>query len=97
VADWADELARQRAALAGDRRESKELAALRRWREEVARAARVPPETVLPDHVLARVAHARPSDVAALGAVRGVGAILAARFGAEVLAALQEAMGEVSA
>ena len=34
-----------------------------------ARAARIEPEAVLPDHVLARVAAARPRDVEALGAI----------------------------
>jgi DNA helicase-2/ATP-dependent DNA helicase PcrA len=89
VPDWADELARQRAVLAGGRSDGKELAALKHWREEAARAARVPADTILPDHVLARVAAARPADVDELGAVRGVGAILAARLGDAILAALR--------
>ena len=66
-------------AVAGARR-APSLARPRR-----ARAARVAPEAVLPDHVLARIADARPADVAELGAVRGVGAILAARFGPDLL------------
>ena len=49
---------------------------------------------MLPDHVLARVADARPSDVDALGAIGGVGPILAQRFGAEILGAL--AVGDVA-
>jgi DNA helicase-2/ATP-dependent DNA helicase PcrA len=97
VADWADELARQRAVLSRGRQESGELVALRRWREAAARAARVPPDTVLPDHVLARVAAAQPRDVAELGAIRGFGPILAARFGDEVLAALRAGVGEMPA
>ena len=59
-----------------------------------ARAARIEPEAVLPDHVLARVAAARPRDVEALGAIRGVGPILAQRFGEEILGAL--AVGDVA-
>ncbi|MDP1821403.1 MAG: ATP-dependent DNA helicase UvrD2 [Acidimicrobiales bacterium] len=89
VDDWAEEVARQRAALRpGGSGASADLEALHRWRDGVARAARVVPETVLPDHVLARIAKVRPTDVAALGGIRGVGEILAARFGADVLAAL---------
>ena len=57
----------------------------------MARAARVAPEAVLADHVLARVVVARPSDVDELGAIRGVGMILAARFGPDLLAALEAA------
>ncbi len=59
---WQDELARQRARRS--RRAapavSPELEALRAWRDIAARAARIEPEAVLPDHVLARVAAARP-------------------------------------
>ena len=49
---------------------------------------------MLPDHVLARVAAEHPADVEELGAVRGVGPILAQRFGEEILGAL--AVGEVA-
>ena len=70
------------------------LEALRAWRDVAARAARIEPEAVLPDHVLARVAAARPSDVEALGAIRGVGPILAQRFGEAILGAL--AVGDVA-
>ncbi len=92
VEDWAQELARQRAQLdPAGRRHNPELDALRRWRDTVARAARVAPEAVLADHVLARVVVARPSDVDELGEIRGVGRILAARFGPDLLAALEAA------
>jgi DNA topoisomerase III len=53
-----------------------------------ARAARIDPEAVLPDHVLSRVVAARPRDLAELGAVHGVGPILASRFGEAMLGAL---------
>ena len=92
VDDWAEQLVRQRAQLDASRRPaSPELDALRHWRDRVARAARVAPEAVLPDHVLARIVDARPADVAELGAVRGVGAILAARFGPDLLETLRSA------
>jgi DNA helicase-2/ATP-dependent DNA helicase PcrA len=97
VEDWAEELARQRAQLRRGRpRVDPAVAALRTWRDSVARAARVDPEAVLPDHVLARVAAQRPADLAALGAIRGVGTILADRFGPgllEALASAQEVTG----
>ena len=87
--DWSTELARQREALrvtAVPR--SPALEALRRWRDEAARAARIEPEAVLPDHVLNRVVAASPRDVAELGAVAGVGPILASHFGDAMLGAL---------
>jgi DNA helicase-2/ATP-dependent DNA helicase PcrA len=89
VADWPDELAHQRAViLAGRDTEAAELDALRAWRAAAARAARIEPEAVLPDHVLVRVAAARPRDIDELGSVRGVGTILAKRFGDDILDAL---------
>lgn len=90
--DWAAELARQRAALdATDRRDTPGLDELHHWRDTTARAARVEPDAVLPDHVLARVAAASPRDVDELGAISGVGLLLAHRFGAAILAALRPA------
>jgi DNA helicase-2/ATP-dependent DNA helicase PcrA len=92
VENWADELARQRAVIAAaDPRDSKELRALHAWRATAARAARVAEDTVLPDHVLARVAIAMPADVEALGNIRGVGPLLAARLGPALLEALAAA------
>jgi ribonuclease D len=86
--DWLDELARQRQSLRSTVSTPPELDSLRAWRAEVARAARIEPESVLPDHVLARVAAEHPADVDALGSVRGVGPILAQRFGEQILSAL---------
>ncbi|MET0903767.1 MAG: ATP-dependent DNA helicase UvrD2 [Acidimicrobiales bacterium] len=92
---WADELARQRESLGGTQPAvSPGLEALRSWRATAARAARIEPAAVLPDHVLTRVAEARPSDVDALAEIGGVGTILAQRFGAEILGAL--AVGDVA-
>jgi DNA helicase-2/ATP-dependent DNA helicase PcrA len=91
VDDWAEQLAEQRAALDSIRRASTPgLDALHRWRDTAARAARVEPAAVLPDHVLARIAAARPADLAELGAIRGVGTILADRFGPAMLEALHQ-------
>jgi DNA helicase-2/ATP-dependent DNA helicase PcrA len=89
VEGWADEVARQRKRLrAGAPTVAPELDALRRWRDQAARAARIDPDAVLPDHVLSRVVAARPADLEALGAVRGVGPILARRFGDAMLGAM---------
>ena len=91
---WLDELARHRQALRATAGSPPELDALRAWRAEAARAARIEPEAVLPDHVLARVAAERPPDVEALGSVVGVGPILAQRFGEAILGALS--VGDVA-
>ncbi len=91
IEDWAEEVARQRAVLGAVRHgDLPGLDALHTWRDATARAARVEPATVLPDHVLARVAAARPDDLEALGTIRGVGAILARRFGPAILDALHD-------
>ncbi len=93
--EWEDELAHQRAVLEASRPAvAPELISLRAWRDLAARAARIQPEAVLPDHVLARVAAARPADVASLGEVPGVGPILAQRFGDAILRALS--VGDVA-
>ncbi|HEY9559083.1 MAG TPA: HRDC domain-containing protein, partial [Acidimicrobiales bacterium] len=62
---------------------------LRRWRETAARAARIEPQAVLADHVLARVAAAEPTSVEELGAIRGVGPLLATRFGDAIMRAIR--------
>ncbi|MGQ0831562.1 MAG: ATP-dependent helicase [Microthrixaceae bacterium] len=88
--DWAAEIALGRAALDQARRTEAVpgLDSLHRWRDSVARAARVDPAAVLPDHLLARIAAENPRDLDALRAVRGVGSILVTRFGAQMLDAL---------
>lgn len=89
VADWADEVARQRELLHSRGTASEpELEALQQWRALAARAARIEPDAVLPDHVLNRLVAVRPRDLDTLGAVRGVGPILARRFGDAILGAL---------
>lgn len=89
VPGWHEELARQRAAL-GDHRagDAPAVEALHHWREAAARAARIDPDAVLPDHVLARVVAAAPRDLEELGEIRGVGTILARRLGPAILDAL---------
>ncbi len=85
---WLAELAVQRDLLAGAPTTEPAFESLRRWRDGTARAARIDPDAVLPDHVLHRVVAARPRSVDELGAVRGVGPVLARRFGSAMLAAL---------
>ncbi|MGK2947130.1 MAG: ATP-dependent helicase [Acidimicrobiales bacterium] len=87
---WAEDLARQRAALRHTGHHDGALVGLRRWRDATARAARIDPAAVLPDHVLSRVAAAAPADLDELRAVRGVGSILAGRFGAAMLEAMAD-------
>ncbi|MGV3759491.1 MAG: ATP-dependent helicase [Actinomycetota bacterium] len=94
VADFAAQVASQRAALATRRRaDVPGLDALHRWRDGVARAARAEPDAVLADHILARVARQRPRDLEELSAVPGVGMILAHRFGEAMLSALDAEEG----
>ena len=89
VPDWTEQLAEQRDRLHDDRvTVAPELEALRAWRDIAARAARIDPDAVLPDRVLARIVACRPVDLDELGAVRGVGVILARRFGEAILSAL---------
>ena len=61
--------------------------ALKAWRLEQARAARVPAYVVFPDTTLEAVAVARPRDVPSLLALPGVGKVKARRYG-ETLVAL---------
>ena len=98
VADWTEDVAHQRELLRAGRPAGLEpdpvLESLRHWRDGAARAARIDPDAVLPDYVLSRVVAARPRDVDELGAVRGVGPILASRFGDAMLGALADAGAE---
>lgn len=66
------------------------LVALRRWREHRALAFRVPAAAVLADTVLARVAEQRPTTVAELAAVPGVGTTRACAIGPSLLAAISD-------
>ena len=59
---------------------------LRAWRAETARAGSVPAYVVFPDATLAGIAVARPSSVAGLSAISGVGAMKLERYGEAVLA-----------
>jgi DNA helicase-2/ATP-dependent DNA helicase PcrA len=87
--DWRERLADQRSVLAAAApRVSPGLAALRAWREDQARAARVEPAALLDDRLLEMIADARPATHDELVAVPGMGPLLAARVGDGLLAAL---------
>jgi DNA helicase-2/ATP-dependent DNA helicase PcrA len=88
-ADWRARLADQRSALgAAAPLDSPGLAALRAWREDQARAARVEPGALVDDRLLEMIAEARPATHEELVAVPGMGPVLAARVGDGLLAAL---------
>jgi DNA topoisomerase-3 len=59
---------------------------LRAWRLKEARRRRVPAFRIFPDRTLLALAVARPSTEDDLLAVPGIGAALASRYGAELLA-----------
>lgn len=62
---------------------------LRAWRAEVARTARVSAQAILDDTTLQAVATARPGTADELVALPGIGPVKAARFGEDLLAAVQ--------
>ena len=64
------------------------LAALRAWRRDAARAARIDEQAVVDDRTLAAIAAARPHTIEALGAVPGFGPLMARRHGTRLLAAI---------
>ena len=88
--DWRAHLAEQRARLGSVPHVTDPvLLALQEWRDEAARVARVSPEAVIDDQLLATIAATQPADQDELAAIAGVGQVLAAsRIGEGVLAAL---------
>jgi DNA helicase II / ATP-dependent DNA helicase PcrA len=62
--------------------------ALRTWRATVASETKVPAYVVFTDATLTAIAERKPSDVAALATISGVGAAKLARFGESVLSIL---------
>ncbi len=65
--------------------------ALRGWRSETASAAKVPAYVVFTDATLAAMAERLPRDAAGLAEIAGVGPTKLDKYGAEVLAVLDEA------
>jgi ATP-dependent DNA helicase RecQ len=62
------------------------LAALKNWRREQAREQAVPPYVVFHDRTLLEIAGRRPTDLASLGQVSGIGQAKLERYGAALLA-----------
>ena len=87
----AQRIKRQRARdgeAGGTREGAAEFATLRAWRLATARAQGVPPYVIFHDSVLQEIAASRPTTLAALAAIKGVGQSKLARYGEELLAAL---------
>ncbi|HET9602324.1 MAG TPA: ATP-dependent helicase [Acidimicrobiales bacterium] len=68
------------------------LAALRAWRRDAARAARIEETAVVEDRTLAAIAAARPDSIEALAEVTGFGPLMARRHGPRLLAAIAPAL-----
>jgi DNA helicase-2/ATP-dependent DNA helicase PcrA len=66
--------------------------AIRRWRAERARADGVPAYVVFPDRTIDELVARRPQSTAELAAIHGLGPSRLARFGAELAAALHDAL-----
>jgi DNA helicase-2/ATP-dependent DNA helicase PcrA len=64
------------------------LSALRGWRRDTARAARIDEQAVVDDRTLAAIAATRPHTVESLAAVPGFGPLMARRHGSRLLAAI---------
>ena len=65
--------------------------ALKAWRLERSRADAVPPYVVFHNTTLEAIAEQRPSTLAELAAIPGVGPAKLERYGAELLQALEQA------
>ena len=63
---------------------------LKAWRQETAAADNVPAYVILHDRVLREIASARPSTLAALGRISGIGENKPRRFGERLLALIND-------
>jgi ATP-dependent DNA helicase RecQ len=63
--------------------------ALRQWRVNCARLAKLPPYVIFHDKTLAEIARLRPESLGELAAIAGVGPTKLERYGAAVLAAIK--------
>ncbi len=64
--------------------------ALRQWRLDAARQAKLPPYVIFHDTTLADIARSRPRSMADLARVSGVGPVKLERYGAALLAAMRK-------
>ncbi|MFW0784199.1 ATP-dependent DNA helicase UvrD2 [Gordonia sp. CPCC 206044] len=71
-----------------EERDDELVTALRSWRSDHARRRGVRERAVLTDAMLDAIAEERPSDVAALGAIPGIGPVKLEQFGDELLGVL---------
>lgn len=62
--------------------------ALRQWRLDIARQAKLPPYVIFHDKTLADIARTGPASIADLARVSGVGPVKLERYGAALLAAI---------
>ncbi len=76
---------RDRAQAPGGASDEPLFDALRQWRSNEAKAQSVPPYVIFHDSVLREICVARPSDLEALGDIKGVGASKLQRYGGAVL------------
>ncbi|HEX7613454.1 MAG TPA: HRDC domain-containing protein, partial [Candidatus Limnocylindrales bacterium] len=67
------------------------LEALRRWRRERASEDGVPAYVVFHDTTLVEIADSRPRTLPALRRIRGMGPVKLERYGAEILAVIEDA------
>jgi ribonuclease D len=74
--------------------ERRVVAELKKWRFAKATELNVPAYMICPDRTLEHLSMERPSTLAALESIHGLGASKIARFGEEVLAALKAASGD---
>jgi len=65
--------------------------ALRTWRSGRAREQNVPAYVIFPDATLHAIAHTAPGDLEALRGISGVGSVKLGRYGAEVVALVDQA------
>jgi ATP-dependent DNA helicase RecQ len=63
--------------------------ALRQWRVNCARLAKLPPYVIFHDKTLAEIARVRPESLGELAAIPGVGPAKLERYGAALLAAMK--------
>ena len=70
------------------------LEALRVWRRDEARRRDAPAFTILHDRTIAALASARPSSLASLVAVHGIGPAKVEAFGTMILQVIAETLAE---
>ena len=63
---------------------------LKAWRRDTAAADNVPAYVILHDRVLREIASAKPASIAALGRISGIGENKLRRFGARLLALVND-------